>query len=280
MLKPSSHKKTKLNQTIKEFIKMKNINKLITILSLSAVVLIGCGNNDAAQSTELPEEETEQTTEIIEENNEKQEEELRIEPDNIVVHSNHVIPMDYFPNPTLYEQEEFNHVQTLEQLRNNLDMVEKIGENIINIVSNDLSKNPYTTSTNRSTNRLIQELTYNDQPKLTVMGNNSNRDNTNILIIDKELDEYMQQNHQQGSIQYIVETLNAYESNMESAERTVEFNTTIFENEKYLVKLAPSLYILGSNINDTQEVIQNLNDYAEYFKTDEVQAVFDTHLNK
>lgn len=270
---------------------MKNTKKLLTILSLSAITLLGCGNDDTVESTETPVEETADVeNNDVSENpapNDGEDAEVITSDLGFFVVHNHEIYPTYIANSG-HDASEFNfdEIQTFEEMKTMRQPIQELNDELRPLIDDKLADNPYIITNAKNSNgktvqytKLRQRL---GQIKRDILDANRDPNASHIFIINKRIDDYVSTHYAENGAVNIVDTFNQYEENITNATSTTEMNKTIFENDEYLVHLAPNYEVLrfDQGDTDTEQAIDNLNRFAEYFETDDVQDLFETYLGK
>lgn len=254
------------------------MKKLISILSLSTILLIGCSDNNDVEGTEQAEQnhEIDESDITVEEDPIEDDVQIEMTSDSLVVESNHIIRIHYHLGMVTNNEDVYNEIQTPDELNENVDMINTVAEELLANISNHLNDEPYQTNNDKS----INELTKANAHHVDMLSLNNKTEHTGIFIINKNIDKFVEQNASELNGLPVLTTLQEYTDNTETAESISELNKTIFENDTYIVKVRPSSTVLGYNTDNLDQVIQSLNDYAEYFTTNDVQAIFEAHLSE
>lgn len=263
---------------------MINIKKLIPILSLSALMLAGCGGDSTAEPADTP---IDETAEAVEEPNDAAEsdsgtaENVRDTSINFQVSSNYDLMGNYlrYTREQHYETN-FDDIQTSDEYMARKSMIDTINEELKTTLSDKLGEEPLIIDRKGKligVNKIRQKGALDGN----MLVNNSRRENDHVFIIYKHIDDYMNTHYYDDiNAEYsnILETLAQYEENIDNATSSREILKTIFENEDVVVMLAPSSTIVQFDENDIEQSIDNVNRFAEYFESDDIQAIFASHF--
>lgn len=250
---------------------MKNTKGLLALAVASAIILFGCGGAPDQPKEDI-QPEPERISDIA-----PTKKSSTLTHDDFVVHSNHVLNYEYMPNQNDFQEDRFEHVKTYEDALAVENSRKVIQSSLISEISNALTKNPHevSDSTHISTLRTDSTTLIPTKELITF------RHLTSLIIIDKFDDAYMNEHHAIEGVTDFMVQLDAYEENLENAESVDEIVVTLFENDQFVVKLAPSSQALGSagDFNNAN-ALNLLGEYVDYFKTPKVKSIIEDALGQ
>ena len=255
---------------------MKNTKGLLALTVALTVILVGCGAEPVHPIADVqPEVEDESTTLTYEEFTTN--ESTTLIHDDFVVHSNHVLNYEYMPNQNDFQEDRFEHVKTHEDALAVENSRKVIQSSLISEVSNALTKNPHEVSDSTHINTLKSDSTTLIPTRELI----TYRHLTSLIIIDKFDDAYINEHHAIEGVTDFMVQMDAYEENLENAESVEEIIVTLFENDQFVVKLAPSSQsLMSAGEFDNAQALDLLDEYVDYFKTPEVKSIIEDALGQ
>lgn len=262
---------------------MKNIKKMITVMSIAGALLIGCSNNNDNNATDLDNNNTPGQNTTIDkpvENVEKDVDPIKLYSENIYFTSNLRIGLSYYVDPPQYDPSEHEHIIPLDDITAMLENSELMFEESTSLVSSHLSDKPFQYHDNAAFDSLYTSSTLGSGHVLT---NILNADASRLILINKSIDNHMNQVQPIESFTNVVEHIDEiiahpfdnYDNYTNGEVALIE----LYNAGDYTLYLAPSSTMLSSADNIDSK-LKLFNEFAEYFKTDDVQAIFAKYLNQ
>lgn len=262
---------------------MKNIKKMITVMSIAGALLIGCSNNNDNNVTDLDNNDTPGQNTTIDkpvENVEKDVDSIKLTGENIYFTSNLRIDRSYYVDGSQYDHSKYEHIIPNDERAAMLENAEVMFEESISLVSSHLSDKPFQYSDSIALDSLHTPMQLGSNHVLT---NILSAETTRLILINKSIDDHMNQvqpiENYTNVLEHIDEVIahpfDTYDMDANGQVALIE----LYSAGDYTLYLAPSSNIMSS-ADSIDSKLKLFNEYAEYFKTDDVQAIFAKYLNQ
>lgn len=272
---------------------MTNLKRFLTLTSMTALLLVGCAkaeDENQEVNNDLPEIETPADVEVKEEVKQSDFNEVPIE---ITVATNKDFAVNYFEDAMLSKRDDIS----VESLYNNKLATDYIGDyqetflNLMIDMNNELSKSLNENPIDIGDKSILNQSTlYTEEPthlyelqiEQRVSTNYYAQSETTILIVDKNLDEFVTTTAepQLGTAKFsIVDDLQTHNEQFEKAIDVSELDVivpTIYEDDNYIISIVPTVdsYLMS------EDPIGTLNNLVNRFQEASIQDIFMDYLSK
>lgn len=246
-------------------------------MSIAGTLLVGCSNNNNNNNNnDNPDNNnTSGPNTTINKPVEKDVDPIKLYSDDISFASNIQIVRHYYLDPFQYDHSKYEHIIPADDLAAMVENSELMFEESTSLVSSHLSDKPFQYHDNAALDSLRT-------PPLSIHSGHilsgiMDTQTTRLILINKSIDNHMNQVQPIENYTNILEQIDEIIANpFDSGEVAL---IELYSAGDYTLYLAPASHITSS-ADSIDSKFKVFNEYAEYFKKDDVQAVFAKYLNQ
>lgn len=259
----------------------KNTKGLLALAVASAIILVGCGGKPVHPIDPIAEVQPklEDISDSVPTNKpiEKDVDPIKLYSEDIYFTSNLQIGQSYYVDGSQYDHSEYEHIIPAADITAMLENSEMMFEESTSLVSSHLSDKPLQYSDSAALDSLHTPYMLGVGHVLTDI---QNAETTRLILINKSIDNHMNQvqpiENYTNVLEHIDEIIADPFHNYGGGEVAL---IELYSAGDYTLYLAPSSKIMSS-ADSIDSKLKLFNEFAEYFKTDDVQAIFAKYLNQ